>query len=232
MSRIRSIHPGLWTDEDFVTLSPFARLLFMGLWNECDDKGIFEWKPLTIKMRLLPADNLDISELLEELTSVGCIRRYEMDGKSFGAVRNFGKFQRPKKPNNIHPATAEILTFCETGSEPNNIQGDEVPNQLPTGGEIGAQMEEGGGREGGKEEKAYAFSARVVRLNRSDFTSFRERFHAIPDFEAELTAFDGWMADQPESKQAKWFGSLAPWLNKRHQEALARAGPVNAGEIW
>lgn len=41
MSRIRSIHPGLWTDEAFVSLSPMARLFLMGLWNECDDMGSF-----------------------------------------------------------------------------------------------------------------------------------------------------------------------------------------------
>ncbi len=55
MARIRSIHPGLWTDEAFVSLTPYARLLFMGIWTECDDMGSFEWSPLKLKMRLLPA---------------------------------------------------------------------------------------------------------------------------------------------------------------------------------
>jgi hypothetical protein len=36
-----------------------ARLFFMGLWNECDDYGSFEWSPLKLKMRLLPGDNAD-----------------------------------------------------------------------------------------------------------------------------------------------------------------------------
>lgn len=138
MSRIRSVHPGIWTDEEFVTLSAFARLFFMGLWNECDDKGTFEWKPLTLKMRLLPADNIDAAELLEEIASAGCIRRYEIDGKSYGAVRNFGKFQRPKKPNDVHPKTDEILSYCGVSSEP-------VRNQSPTPSEKSKQMEDGGG---------------------------------------------------------------------------------------
>lgn len=145
MSRIRSIHPGLWTDEDFVTLSAFARLLFMGLWNECDDKGLFEWKPLTIKMRLMPADNVDAAALLDEIAAAGCIRKYEVGGKAYGAVRNFCKFQRPKKPNDIYPATAEILEFCACNYEPEAVEAQSVPNQFPTGGEIAPQMEDGGG---------------------------------------------------------------------------------------
>lgn len=146
MSRIRSIHPGLWTDEEFVTLSAHARLLFMGLWNECDDKGTFEWKPLTLKMRILPADNIDVVALLSEIEGVGAVRQYEVTGKKYGAVRNFCKFQRPKKPNDVHPATAEIRAYCAFVSETVPADEVEVPNQLPTGGEITPQMEEGGGR--------------------------------------------------------------------------------------
>lgn len=75
----------------------------------------------------------------------------------------------------------------------------------------------------GGSERDYAFRGRVARLNQKDFDELRKRFHAISDFVAELTAFDGWVTDQPAAKQAKWFGSLAPWLNRRHQEALERA---------
>ena len=57
MARIRSLHPGQWTDEAFVAVSPLARLLALGLRNEADDEGVFPWKPVTLRMRLLPADN-------------------------------------------------------------------------------------------------------------------------------------------------------------------------------
>ena len=150
MSRIRSIHPGLWTDEAFVTLSAFARLLFISMWNECDDKGIFVWSPLQLKMRCLPGDNADAGALLNEIEAAGFVRKYDVCGKFYGAVRNFGKFQRPKKPNDIHPATAEILAFAGHGGEPVGEAPASVPNQLPTGGEKSPQMED----EGGKGEEA------------------------------------------------------------------------------
>ncbi len=228
MSRIRSIHPGIWTDEEFVTLSPMARLLFIGLWNECDDKGAFEWKPLTIKMRLLPADNIDVAELLSELADAGCIARYEVDGKAYGAVRNFRKFQRPKTPNDIHPMPDNFRIFVglspansETGSD------DETsfPNHFGNDGEIGAQMEEEG-KDGGKEKgKKYFFSAGVVRLSHQDYEQWRKRFHAIPDIDAELTTLATWLEKQPDAKRKDWFATGASWLNRRHQEAVASKPP-------
>jgi hypothetical protein len=81
-------------------------------------------------------------------------------------------------------------------------------------------------------KRAYAFVGKVCRLNKRDYDQFHGQFFAIADFNAELAAFDGWISDQPEAKQAKWFGSLAPWLNKRHQEALSAKGaarPVKVG---
>ena len=144
MSRIGSIHPGIWTDVEFVGLSAFARLLYIGIWNECDDKGIFLWSPLHLKMRILPADNVDAAALLTEVEAAGRIIRFTVDGKDFGAVKNFAKFQRPKKPNDIPPATPEILAFAGHASAETPDVPEEVPNQLPTGGEKSPQMEDGG----------------------------------------------------------------------------------------
>jgi len=89
---------------------------------------------------------VDVAELLAEIVSAGAIRQYEHGGKSFGAVRNFGKFQRPKKPNDIHPANPEILDYCCTATEPKEDEPKPVRNQFGTGGEKEKQMEDGGGR--------------------------------------------------------------------------------------
>lgn len=103
MPRIRSMHPGQWTDERFVTCSPLARLLAIGVRNEADDNGIFEWKPLTLKMRLFPADNCDVSEMLAELVETEQVFRYRVGNREYGIIRNFTKFQSPKKPSFYHP---------------------------------------------------------------------------------------------------------------------------------
>jgi hypothetical protein len=146
MSRIRSIHPGLWTDERFVSASPMARLFFMGIWNECDDYGSFEWSPLKLKMRILPADGADATELLSELAEAGSIIRYEMAGRTYGAVRNFCQYQRPKKPHSAFPQTDEVRKWVNIDARTSRDGSEEVPNELPTSGEIPRQMKDGGGR--------------------------------------------------------------------------------------
>lgn len=103
MPRIRSVHPSQWTDENFVECSFAARLFVIAVRNETDDNGIFEWKPKTLKMKLFPADNIDLEPLLEELTINSQVMRYEVEGKTFGIVRNFQRYQRPEKPKFLYP---------------------------------------------------------------------------------------------------------------------------------
>lgn len=111
MSRIRSIHPGQWTDEDFVECSFPARLLAISLRNEADDNGIFEWRPTRLKMRIFPADALDVAELLDELAARSIVMKFEAAGRAYGAIRNFRVFQNPRSPKAEHPITAEAEAF-------------------------------------------------------------------------------------------------------------------------
>lgn len=166
MARIRSVHPGFFTDEDLVAVSLGARLLFIGLGIEADDKGVFEWKPITIKMRVFPADNVDVAELLAELVGAGAVRQYTAQGRNYGAIRNFRKFQKPKTPNNIHPATAEILEFVGLADLIGEIDAAE-PDAFPQKGEIRPQMEEGGGN---RSSEANASGADAPNLSAADIT--------------------------------------------------------------
>jgi hypothetical protein len=75
MAKIRGFKPDLWTDEDFVEVSPFARLLWMGMWNFACDNGHLADKSKQIKMRVLPTDDVNCAELLRELESQGLITR-------------------------------------------------------------------------------------------------------------------------------------------------------------
>lgn len=230
MSRIRSIHPGFFTDENLVSVSMAARLLFLGLGVESDDKGIFEWKPLTIKMRVFPADNVDVAELLAELTAADAVRNYEIDGRQYGAIRNFRRFQKPKTPNDIHPAPLDIRNYVGLTEPISEMDGDKV-TPFPPKGEKSFQMEDGGGKRDEGKGKNYVFSARVVRLKRRDYDEWRRRFHAIADFDAELATLDDWLTKQSEPKQKDWFATGAGWLNRRHQENVAAAKPA-AEAVW
>lgn len=109
MARIRSIHPEQWTDDDFVTCSPLARLLALGLRNQADDNGIFERTPVKLKMRILPADNCDVTALLDELHQSNQVFFFTADGREFGMVRSFQRFQKPKYPSFVHPIPSGTL---------------------------------------------------------------------------------------------------------------------------
>lgn len=137
MARIRSLHPGLFTDEAFMALSMASRVLLVGIWTEADDHGVFEWKPLTLKARILPADSVDAAVLLAEIEAANIIKR---DG-AFGLIRNFCKYQRPKKPTYrfpFSPTMAEYVSFAPTKPEP-------VPHQAGTSAGKPSQMEDEGG---------------------------------------------------------------------------------------
>lgn len=156
MARIRSIHPGLFTDDAFMALSAPARVLWIGLWCEADDQGMFQWKPLTLKARILPADNVDVAALLDELISAGCVRRGEIGGAEYGAVRNFTRFQRPKSPNAVHPINDNFRKFVglspsigEVLPQSSGNDGEGLPDNSGTDGEKVPQMEEGGVDGGG-----------------------------------------------------------------------------------
>lgn len=75
MAKMRGFKPEIWTDEKFVQLSPLARLLFMGMWNYACDNGHVEDKPIQLKIRLLPADDCSVPDLIDEIVEQGMAKR-------------------------------------------------------------------------------------------------------------------------------------------------------------
>ncbi|SNS36590.1 hypothetical protein SAMN05216374_0994 [Tardiphaga sp. OK246] len=111
MARIRSVFPGLFTDEAFAPLSDAAQIMLIGLWTEADDNGVFEWKPVGLRMRLRPSKDGSIEPMLAELAEANVIMAFEVSGKRYGAVRNFKKYQRPKSPKAIYPCPDHINDY-------------------------------------------------------------------------------------------------------------------------
>lgn len=150
MARIRSVHPGIATDEDMLECSIAARLFFILLCTEADDYGCFEWKPVRLKVRLFPADDVDVEKLLAELVAVNRVVRYVADEKQLGAIRNFAKYQRPKKPQSHCPRGNASSTMTGREIDINKYIGlaqkssEPVGNQFRTGGEPNGDKVGGG----------------------------------------------------------------------------------------
>lgn len=93
MARIRMLKPSFFTDERVVSVSAFARLLFIGLWCEADREGRLEDRPLGLKMRLFPADAVDIGALLDELCRAQLVERYRVGDVAVISIPRFTKHQ-------------------------------------------------------------------------------------------------------------------------------------------
>jgi hypothetical protein len=130
MARIRSIKPDFWTSEQIMECSPNARLMFIGLWNFCDDHGRHPLAPKQIKALLFPSDDItadDVSRMFGELSANDLLTTYSVDGKEYFQVTGWHhqKIDKPQKPK--YPAPLQEHS-------PNGIDGKEL---------IGEHIEEG-----------------------------------------------------------------------------------------
>jgi hypothetical protein len=109
MARIRTIKPDAFTSDSLSSVPRGVRWTFAGLWTYADDQGRARDDVRLIKAALYPLDDdvslADIAADLERLAGVDCICRYEVDGKRFLHMPNWGH-QRINRP------TASKLPPC------------------------------------------------------------------------------------------------------------------------
>ncbi len=96
MPRMRVVKPDFWSDSKMVRLSPYARLLYMGMWNfALCDKGHLPDDPDELKLKILPADPVDPEELINELVKLDRVRRMVTeDGENFLWVVRLDRHQK------------------------------------------------------------------------------------------------------------------------------------------
>jgi hypothetical protein len=166
MARIRSIHPGFLTDEEVMGLTmeePIALIALIGLWSEADDHGLFEWKALTLKARILPGANVNFRDLLIILMERQFIKMVVINDREYGMIRNFMVYQRPRRPSYIHPVTPEVLQYVGEGRKkapqddtPTDNDGTTDALYRPTPDNVSTELADGGKdvgkREGEKED--------------------------------------------------------------------------------
>lgn len=125
MPRIRSIKPEFWTSGQVLECSTNVRLLFIGLWNFCDDAGRHPDRPKQIKAEVFPADSFtedDIRGMIDELSANGLIKRYVVDGQRYFQVtgwhhQRIDKPQDPKYPGPFQD---------HSGNDPGTIPPDTI----------------------------------------------------------------------------------------------------------
>lgn len=107
MARIRTIKPEFWTSEQIVECSPIARLMFIGMWNFCDDGGNHPASYKTLKMEVFPGDEISIAQIevyANELLSNELIVQYDGgNGRQYWHVTGWDH-QKIDRPNPKHPS--------------------------------------------------------------------------------------------------------------------------------
>uniref|UniRef100_UPI002620FC1C hypothetical protein n=1 Tax=Acidocella sp. TaxID=50710 RepID=UPI002620FC1C len=168
-------------------------------------------------------DQVDIDALIAELVALQFLRLFEVDGREYGAIRNFRKWQKPKKPSHSGILPAELVGFVgidpEELAKPVPPPAPEVPdmfptvsarleNQFSTGGEKCFQK---GGREEGKKEEEGSLRSPSPREVREAGTADEPP----PGRERSQDPFDAfWGALPPEARTAP------DYARKAHAKAL------------
>lgn len=232
MPKIRGFKPDLWTDEDFVELSPFARLLWMGMWNYACDNGHLADKSKQIKMRVLPTDDVNCAELLRELEQNRRIAR--SDG--IITIPNFAKHQKPDKR---YFQTCDA-PGCGRPDEDSQRETRSAPHESPTSpprahtvGSMGPHVDgevKGSDGDGDRASKVRTSSAKRATRLPDDFTPTEQHVALANqlgvDLRREWPKFrDYW---QGEGKpKADWNATLRTWIRKASEDP--RRAPAAAG---
>jgi len=96
VARIRSVKPEFWTDGNMIGLSPWARLFYIGTWNfSLCDRGHLPDDAVGLKLKILPADDVDGHALLAELIVSGrLVRRRGPGGRTYLFNPRLGDHQK------------------------------------------------------------------------------------------------------------------------------------------
>lgn len=124
MARSRNIKPGFFTNDELAECSPHARLLFAGLWTIADKEGRLDDRPKKVKALVLPFDNVDCDELLQQLHDRKFIQRYQVQDGAYIQITNWKKHQNPHCkeaasdiPEPVENSESTVKEQCEDDSD-------------------------------------------------------------------------------------------------------------------
>ena len=237
MPKIRGIHPGYWTDEDIVELSIPARLLFIGLWTYACDNGHLDDKPKQIRMRLFPADDVNVDKMLDELVTQGRITRES------GTI-TIHKFAHHQKPHTRWWSTCDLpLCVPPEGAGQRGKKPSETPSQPSPHG--GATVVHGGSPDDvdcdvdvdgdGESDTAETEAPKRTKARRKPKTPLPENFvpndnnrQIARDRGLDLRAVFEKFRDYNlavDGRYADWHRAFSNWLRNENPSGHLRAVP-------
>ncbi|MCL2310791.1 MAG: hypothetical protein FWC42_11110 [Proteobacteria bacterium] len=232
MARIRTIKPEFPQSESMGRVSREARLCFILLWTVADDAGRLRGNSRMLAGVLYPYDDdakKHIDGWLTELSSEGCIARYEVDGTSYIEVTNWSEHQKIDKPS-----ASKLPAFIEPSRTFANLREDSTMDQERKG-------REGKGRE--KERKSSAepqsdspplltlplVDGNEHPVTQEDVDEWAKAYPAV-NVEQALHQMRSWlMANKSNRKTARGINAfIVRWLGKNQDSAPRAATPAHA----
>ncbi|WP_351122625.1 hypothetical protein [Shewanella sp. T24-MNA-CIBAN-0130] len=245
MARIRTVKPELFRHEmlfeaEIETGFPL-RLVFVGLFTVCDREGRFKWTPRSIKLDVLPYDEVDFPRVLDALVTRGFIVKYNVSGVDYGCIPSFGRHQviNNRERASEYPVPSEDnATVINDANNINELSGDDsrVNHASTTRQSRGLEKNEGKGREGNKEgnKKAYEPEKKsiglplqnngVMKIDAKQIERFTELYPDI-DISQELRNMIGWFDANPESLRTRTtlMQFVNNWLANRKRDSAKQA---------
>lgn len=242
MARIRTIKPEFWSDEQIMECSPLARLMFIGIWNFCDDGGNHPLSEKTIKALVFPGDDIDsatIRRMLVELSSNALVRFYESDGKTYLNVKGW-RHQKIDKPTIKHPDYYEGMEVFpddlwpaahvvdEASSRPRRIVGEASPPEGEGEGE-GEGKGKGKDQERGPHIEKTKPETRKTKIPTPFLLTPEMRAWAagsVPgvDLKTETEKFVDYWRGEAKTK-ADWSATWRNWMRKAQQDHNRAGSP-------
>jgi hypothetical protein len=136
MARIRSIKPEFWSSPGIEAIDPYARLLYIAMWNWADDSGVGVANPRELLGFAFPLEediNLaDLRRMLEEIRRVFGVDFYTVAGRQYYSIPSWErhqKFDRRSKGKYPGPEEAEdVETPANKGNFANSAESHESPS--------------------------------------------------------------------------------------------------------
>lgn len=224
MSRIRSIKPEFWASAQVLECSRNARLLFIGLWNFCDDAGRHPASAKQCKAEVFPADELtekDVSGMLQELSRNGLISFYQFEDKDYFYVtgwkhQRIEKAQPPKYPDPFQEHSRNIPEPLHPDRIGEDTKGKDISGTVgkkptrPTDGEFEIFKKAYPKRKGGNPWPPARKSLSSILRD------------GVP-FDAIIAALKACAGFDPEKIGTEFIPQAATWLNGRRWEDHATA---------
>ena len=96
------IKPQFWDDSKIAKISRDARLLYIGMWNFCDDLGVIRADMVWLKSKIFPFDQMQIQQfekICQEILRNGFISLFSYRDEEFYYLPKFSLHQKINKPN-------------------------------------------------------------------------------------------------------------------------------------